>query len=554
MLRIPNPISDLTEVVKIYCDIFPILKTYKDFDLDTVSTALIKTSNVTSQGAIGIEALQRSTRADRSRDPIYNQSKALCELYRLLGWLQSTTAQTKFIVTYLGEALVNSENKNQIVEECLLGLTYPNECVEVKSDASLRPFKSILYYLNENSSITRDEIIYGVLNIDDDSDIKILNKLAKEMQTFRKTKDGLKNRLIEIGNELSIKYDPTMGNYTRFPIAAIKWADFVEKKSARLAATQGALSFYKNLLSYQDLRLGDFNALPPKAKSDLIIYSHLNMMERFGINNNSEQMKQSFTRLRQNGIIKTNNILFSPYQILSFDTLKKYAPDLIFKDATKHIETNLVDSKSISAVKEEIKLNFSIDSKNRDVSYIKNLAIYKEIDSLLKQTKSEKQTIKKLYEKYSTVNKEIYYPLIADLFCIIGFNCKVSRGGQNYERADAIIIDDKYSIPIEIKSPGEETEISVKAVRQALENKIIFLSRQQYKTDESTTSLAVGYNLPNSRSEVFELIDDIYKTFKFNICILGFEDLLVLAISVITSGKEIKIENFRTLRGVYNVR
>ena len=215
---------------------------------------------------------------------------------------------------------------------------------------------------------------------------------------------------------------------------------------------------------------------------------------------------------------------------------------------------NLVDSKSISAVKEEIKLNYSIDSRTRDITYIKNLSIYKEIYSLLKQAKSEKTVTKILYEKYSSVNKEIYYPLIADLFCIIGFNCRVSRGGQNYERADAIIIDDKYSIPIEIKSPGEETEISVKAVRQALENKIIFLSRQQYKTDETTTSLAVGYNLPNSRSEVFELIDDIYKTFKFNICILGFEDLLVLAISVITTGKEIKIENFRTLRGVYNVR
>ena len=342
MLRIPNPISDLTEVVKIYCDIFPILKTYKDFDLDTVSTALIKTSNVTSQGAIGIEALQRSTRADRSRDPIYNQSKALCELYRLLGWLQSTTAQTKFIVTYLGEALVISENKNQIVEECLLGLTYPNECVEVKSDANLRPFRSILYYLNENNYITRDEIIYGVLNIDDDSDVKTLQKLAKEMQNFRKIKDGLKNRLIEIGNDLSIKYDPTMGNYTRFPIAAIKWAEFVEKTSSKLTATQGAKSFYKKLQDYQDLRLEDFKSLPPAAKSDLITYSQLNMMNRFGLNCNSEKMVEAFNRLKKNGIIKNENILFSPYQILSYESLKKYAPELIFKDATKHIETNLV--------------------------------------------------------------------------------------------------------------------------------------------------------------------------------------------------------------------
>ena len=109
-------------------------------------------------------------------------------------------------------------------------------------------------------------------------------------------------------------------------------------------------------------------------------------------------------------------------------------------------------------------------------------------------------------------------------------------------------------IPIEIKSPGEETEISVKAIRQALENKIIFLSRQQYKTDNETTSLAIGYNLPNMRSEVFELIEDIHNSFNFNICVLSFTDLLVMAVSVINSGKEISIQNFRTLKGVYNVK
>ena len=240
MLRIPNPISDLTEVVKIYCDIFPILKTYKDFELDVVSKALIETSNVTSQGAIGIEALERSTRTDRSRDPIYNQSKALCELYRLLGWLQSTTAQTKYIVTYLGEALVNASNKGDVVEECLLGLSYPNECVEVKADTNLRPFKSILYYINNNGSLSRDEIIYGVLNIDDDTNIDELNKLSANMLSFRKIKNGLKNELIKIGKQINVKYDPTMCNYTRFPISAIKWAHFGEKKQ-KIALVGGSV-------------------------------------------------------------------------------------------------------------------------------------------------------------------------------------------------------------------------------------------------------------------------------------------------------------------------
>lgn len=554
MLRIPNPISDLTEVVKIYCDIFPILKNYKDFELDVVSKALIQTSNVTSQGAIGIEALERSTRADRSRDPIYNQSKALCELYRLLGWLQSTTAQTKYIATYLGEALVNASNKDEVVEECLIGLSYPNECVEVKADTNLRPFKSILYFINNNKSISRDEIIYGVLNIDDDTKLSELQKLSKKMIEFRKIKNSLKNELIKIGKEINVKYDPTMGNYTRFPISALKWAHFCEKRNNTFIGTHEAVNKFSELKDYQDFRLNDFYKLKSEEKKHLIYYSHLKMIQRFDLKIDETQLSESFRFLIDKGIIENENILFSPFQLLSYNTIKEFCPKLIFKDATEYYYLNLTDESKQLSVRQELKLQVSLQNQNQDFTKIKKLNIYKEILDLLTKTKSSSKTVSFLYKKYEKANKDVFYPLIADLLCIIGFNCKVSRGGQNYERADAIIIDDNYSIPIEIKSPGEETEISVKAIRQALENKIIFLSRQQYKTDDETTSLAIGYNSPNTRSEVFELIDDIYSTFKFNICVLNFTDLLVLAITVINSNKEIKIENFRTLRGVYNVK
>lgn len=554
MLRIPNPISDLTEVVKIYCDIFPILKAYKDFELDVVSKALIEKSDVTSQGAIGIEALERSTRLDRSRDPIYNQSKALCELYRLLGWLQSTTAQTKYIATYLGEALVNASNKDDVVEECLIGLSYPNECVEVKADTNLRPFKSILYYINKNTTLSRDEIIYGVLNIDDDTNMSELETLSSNMIEFRKTKNGLKNELIKIGKEINIKYDPTMGNYTRFPISAIKWANFGEKKNNTYYVTQEAKNKYNELKDSQDFRLKDFNKLKKEEKKHLVTYSHLKMLQGFGLQIDEHKLRESYRFLVDNGIIKNKNILFSPFQLLSYDTIKDISPDLIFQDAKQYVHLDLTDEAKQLSVREELRLKVNIESKNRDISKISSLEIYREILSLLTKTKSSEKTVSTLYKKYENANKDVFYPLVADLLCIIGFNCKVSRGGQNYERADAIIIDEKYSIPIEIKSPGEELEISVKAIRQALENKIIFLSRQQYKTDYETTSLAIGYNSPNIRSEVFELIEDIYKSFKFNICVLNFTDLLIMAVSVINSGKEITIENFRTLKGVCNVK
>lgn len=52
---------------------------------------------------------------------------------------------------------------------------------------------------------------------------------------------------------------------------------------------------------------------------------------------------------------------------------------------------------------------------------------------------------------------------------------------------------------VEIKSPTEEMHISVKAIRQALENKIILLSRKTYITTNKCSTYAVGYFPPNDR-------------------------------------------------------
>ena len=91
----------------------------------------------------------------------------------------------------------------------------------------------------------------------------------------------------------------------------------------------------------------------------------------------------------------------------------------------------------------------------------------------------------------------------------LGFKTRVTREGDVNLRFDATIIDDYDSIPIEIKSPREDREINIKAIRQALENKIILLSRHFYKTRNETTSLAVAFEYPPTRSDVYELISDI---------------------------------------------
>lgn len=161
--------------------------------------------------------------------------------------------------------------------------------------------------------------------------------------------------------------------------------------------------------------------------------------------------------------------------------------------------------------------------------------------------------LKYLYEKYENSNKDVFYPLVGDIFNYLGYNCRVSRNGTNYERYDAIIISDK-SIPIEIKSPGEEKNISVKAVRQALENKITLLSRKNYSTDWNTSTLIIGFNLPNDRAEVSTLIKNIKSTYNISIGVIDFKTLLTILLNKIFYNKNILITNIEKVEGYVKIK
>jgi len=124
MIRIPNPGSDLNMAVYIFRDLYRDLGNATDFDLDDFTKAMIARNNVTSQGAVGAEALRRSTREDRSRDPLYNQSKMYAELFRTLGLLQSTSSALRFAFSLLGEHVARAEHPDRLVRECFLGLAY----------------------------------------------------------------------------------------------------------------------------------------------------------------------------------------------------------------------------------------------------------------------------------------------------------------------------------------------------------------------------------------------------------------------------------------------
>ncbi|GAW87645.1 hypothetical protein bplSymb_SCF12401P003 [Bathymodiolus platifrons methanotrophic gill symbiont] len=130
--------------------------------------------------------------------------------------------------------------------------------------------------------------------------------------------------------------------------------------------------------------------------------------------------------------------------------------------------------------------------------------------------------------------------------------CDIPPHGVNSRRWDAILLSDDDSIPIEIKSPTEEMNLSVKAIRQALENKIILQSRKSEKNKWPTCTLAIGFELPNKRAEVLELINDIKKIYDINIAIFGIEYLLKISVNCISENRKIEFSELINKKGILN--
>src|SRR5438270_9172518 len=108
MLRFPNPGSTINNFVAVYTAAFERLHG-KVVDLDDIVAATVSANLATSSGYMGAEAIARSTREDRSRDPLYNQLKMYAELFRAHGWLHPTEQSAlNYSFTLLGRQLVEA--------------------------------------------------------------------------------------------------------------------------------------------------------------------------------------------------------------------------------------------------------------------------------------------------------------------------------------------------------------------------------------------------------------------------------------------------------------
>ena len=556
MIRFPNPSSDINSLIRIFYEIFEALNAHDFFSLDDVLSTLIERDLATSCGFMGEEALSLSIRPDRSRDPLYNQSKMYSELFKVLGWIHPLERKLNFRFTYFGAHVVEAKlDPSAIFEQSALGIAYPNEILNVKRDYQLRPFATFLRTLGAlDGLLTRDELIVGPMCLSNDRDNQLFSNMVEEIQTLRGSWQALDEKMKTVSSQRGIKRN-TMGNYTRFPLAVLRWTGWTESETNKTIydkpikfdkLTDKGYRALELIEGSTDIRKIDLEKIDEGTKDAITRLSFYQILEKAGFDTNPvKSMLIEDTVLVANYLESTDySILFSPFQELPSGYLRSIFPNLSER-ATSRAPIELFVPHTHGNTAEVLYSSVELKGETGPLiaeSTSDHQNVYKEIRDVFRKPMERDENlgsaIEYIMSQYAGVNKDVFYPIVTKLFKVIGYDCKLSRTGVNYERWDAIISDSNHSIPIEIKSPGEEEFLSVKAIRQALENKVVLLARAAYPTEFQDTSLVVCYKLPRNRSEVNSLINDVFEVYGIVIGVIDFRSLLRIVGSQLLLEKE----------------
>lgn len=155
----------------------------------------------------------------------------------------------------------------------------------------------------------------------------------------------------------------------------------------------------------------------------------------------------------------------------------------------------------------------------------------------------------RLYRRAAPLFQREFYPLVASLFTTAGFPAWRPPQGDTSNRIDLLLLHQEDSIPVEVKSRTEVEVINVKAVQQALENKIVIDQRVLPRAKRDSSTLVVGYEYPPPRSDVAELVIDIRNAYDINVGLVSLRQLYVLALNRVITGRDHPWEKLSQLVG-----
>ena len=539
--------------------------------LDDMVQATVEANLATSSGYMGKEAIARSTRKDRSRDPLYNLLKMYAELFRSLGWLRSTESSAlNYTFTLLGGQVVAADRHwRSLLGETVLGIVYPSHAIELRGDHDIRPFATILStMLACNDGLSRDEMIVGPLSASSDRSKADMADIAAKVMELREEPAAIKGALNELKEARGIQIN-TLQNYTRWPLAVLRDLRWTERDREPYRRSSKTFDIHRltalgkeranSLKEAVDLRADQVDQLSSGQKRALSRHAHFSMMERtgFDVSSVAEQLQRDEeTRreaLRKLRLPEDKPILFSPFQTLSIADLSEIFPQPEAAPAERSMQ-EVIDGTNVGrGTRDHLFVAPTFVASKTEAEGVDLTALKAELQSLRNVHLSADAAAQAFAHSRRGNTKTQFYPLVTHLLQLIGFPSHCSRNGVNYQRWDAYVWLHGLAVPIEIKSPTEELSLSTKAIRQAIENKVILLARGGMETHRELSTLIVGYQIPNERAEMSMLIDDVYAAFGFRIGVLDLHTLAYVAIKAVTELVSIDEKQLSHLKGFLDV-
>lgn len=561
MIRFRNPGTQYTTQVQVFRELYKEYKDAPSFDLDDMAATIAKTKLMTAYGYAGDAALALSNTENDSLNSTKMNAKMYAEVFRLLGWVTSAGDNSyPLVFTYIGEHAALADDVLPLYEQCVLGINNPQEIMDVKYDEKVRFFKATLFSLQDLGGIMyKHELCLGPMSIDD-LDKSQYNRMITYLKKLRGSYGRYQDAYQALCDDLGVK--PTLpDNSTRLPIAFMKTCGWVESQRTRklyppkslecLCLTQHGADLANSLREVKDLRMDEYYSYPEHTRNSLIRLGVYSMLLRAGYDTSPVQETMRQDQVVCADVLNGKELLFSPYQTLHRSVVDE-ALGIHREIAGTQTHTDVLpDIKRTDANVNNICLTISTNGAYSTSDVEVNSFVQQVLDAK-SVGERKKDIIDKIFDDSITDTQTKFYPLVAMLFRVMGLDCQASRPGDNGARWDAIIVDSEESIPIEIKSPTEEQHLSLKAIRQALENKVILLSRGTHPTLPETTSLAVGYYLPNDRAEVTNLMSDFKTAFGYNIGIIDLKTLLTIAVTIVYDEKTFDISELNRLEGFAN--
>lgn len=568
MIRFRNPGTQYSTQVQVIKQLYEALHDQAYFTLDDMAVVIARSRLMTAYGYAGDDALRLSHTDAESMNSALMNAKMYAEVFRMLGWVTPYSEKSSYplVFTFIGvHVALSTGDCSQLYEQCVLGINNPTQLTnKMRYDEKTRFFKCALRsFIDLGGVMYKHELCLGPMSIDDE-DETAYKRMIQFLKSLRGDYQRLRKAFEDLANDLHMNPTP-VDNCTRLPIAFMKSCNWIEtihtpslygKSLSCLRITEHGIDTYNRIKNMFDLRLDRFVRLDKHTQQAMIRLGTYSMLQRSGYDLSSVQDQIENDQEQCKEILNGKELLFSPSQTIRRNQVEAA---LGFSMGTglesQHsIDTfgSAVDEREALYHTQTWSLNIPEQAATDLLTSTADLDFLQRVNQLVEAGNNSRAIVTTLFDYYITATQTTFYPLIATLFKIMGFHCSFSRPGDNGARWDAIIDDPRRSIPIEIKSPTEELHISIKAIRQALENKIILLSRKTHITSPEITSLAVGYYLPNERAEVTRLISDFKATYGYKIGVIDLMSLLSIAVSILVDGKGFDKERLYELEGLVN--